>query len=293
MARPVIITCAVTGGADTADKHPAIPVTPEQIAAAAIEAAKAGAAIAHIHVRDPETGKGTMGTHLFREVVERVRDSDTDVVLNLTTGSGAMYVPGENDPATGGPGTTLTTPARRVEHVLELRPEICSLDVATMNMGQRVFMNTQDHLYAMARMIREAGVKPELECFDTGHIRLARRMIDDGAIDSPPLFQLVLGVQWGAPATPEMMMAMHNMLPEDAHWAGFGISITEFPMVAQAAMLGGHVRVGLEDNLYIERGVFATNAQLVERAVEILASIGFNAATPNEAREILGVGRVQ
>jgi uncharacterized protein (DUF849 family) len=294
MARPVIITCAVTGGADTVGKHPAIPVTPEQIATAAIEAAKAGAAIAHIHVRDPKTGKPAMEFDLYREVVERIRDSNTDVIINLTTGAGARYIPSDNDPAVGGPGTTMATPDNRVVHIQKLKPEICSLDIATMNFGDWVFMNTPDHLAKMGKAIREAGVKPELEVFDTGQVRLARKLIADGALDgAAPLFQLCLGIPWGAPASTESMMFMKSLLPENALWAGFGISSMEMPMVAQACLMGGHCRVGLEDNLYIERGKFApNNAALVEKAVAIIRSLGEEPATPAQAREILGVKKL-
>jgi uncharacterized protein (DUF849 family) len=294
MARPVIITCAVTGGADTVGKHPAIPVTPEEIATASIEAAKAGAAIAHIHVRDPKTGQGSMEFDLYREVVERIRDSGTDVVINLTTGAGARYIPSDNDPAVGGRGTTMATPANRVLHVQKLKPEICSLDIATMNFGDWVFMNTPAHLAEMAKGIRDAGVKPELEVFDTGQVRLARKLIADGALDgAAPLFQLCLGIPWGAPASTESMMFMKSLLPENAIWAGFGISSMEMPMVAQACLMGGHCRVGLEDNLYISRGKFApNNAALVEQAVSIIRSLGEEPATPAQAREILGVKKL-
>jgi uncharacterized protein (DUF849 family) len=294
MARPVIITCAVTGGADTVGKHPAIPVTPEEIATASIEAAKAGAAIAHIHVRDPKTGQGSMEFDLYREVVERIRDSGTDVIINLTTGAGARYIPSDNDPAVGGPGTTMATPDNRVVHIQKLKPEICSLDIATMNFGDWVFMNTPAHLTKMAKAIREAGVKPELEVFDTGQVRLARKLIADGALDgAAPLFQLCLGIPWGAPASTESMMFMKSLLPENAIWAGFGISSMEMPMVAQACLMGGHCRVGLEDNLYISRGKFApSNAALVEQAVSIIRSLGEEPATPAQARELLGVKKL-
>ena len=294
MARPVIITCAVTGGADTVGKHPAIPVTPAEIATAAIEAAKAGAAIAHIHVRDPKTGKPSMELDLYREVVERIRESETDVVINLTTGAGARYIPSDNDPAVGGPGTTMATPDNRVVHIQKLRPEICSLDIATMNFGDWVFMNTPAHLAEMGKAIRAAGVKPELEVFDTGQVRLARKLIADGALDgAAPLFQLCLGIPWGAPASTESMMFMKSLLPENAIWAGFGISSMEMPMVAQACLMGGHCRVGLEDNLYISRGKLApNNAALVERAVAIIRSLGEEPATPAQAREILGVKKL-
>ena len=290
MARPVIITCAVTGGADTVGKHPAIPVTPAQIATAAIDACKAGAAIAHIHVRDPETGKPSMENRLYGEVVQRIRDSGSPIIINLTTGAGARFYPSDNDPATGDRMTTLTTPARRVEHVLEFKPEICSLDMGSFNFGDWVFINTPKHLAQMARAIRAAGVKPELEVFESGQIRLAAKLIADGDIAGPALFQLCLGIPWAAPATPETMLYMRDLLPAGSTWAGFGISSLQFPMVAQAVLLGGHVRVGLEDNLYLERGVFApSNAALVERAVAVIRAIGGEVATPNEARTILGL----
>ena len=290
MSRDVIISCALTGAADTVGKHPAIPVTPEQIATSGIEAAKAGAAIVHIHVRDPATGKPSREFAHYREVVDRIRNSGVDVIINLTTGPGAAYFPGADNPAVGGPGTTLSRPEERVRHVQELRPEICTLDIATLSMGDRTFMNTPPHLRVMGRLIREAGVLPELEVFDTGHIRLARKLIEEGALASPPMIQLCLGIAYGAPATPEAMIMMRNMLPQPCVWAGFGISLHQFPMVAQAVILGGHVRVGLEDNLYLERGVFApTNAALVERAITIVTALGERPATPAKAREILGL----
>ena len=290
MPTPTIITCALTGSADTAGKNPAVPVAPEEIATSGIEAARAGAAIIHIHVRDPETRLGSMNVGYYREVVERVRDSGIDVVLNLTTGPGARFVPGDPDPKTAGPGSTITTPERRVEHILALRPEICSLDMGSMNFGPHVFANIPAHLSKMAAHIREAGVKPELEVFEAGHIQLAAKMVADGAFDAPQLFQIVLGVPWGAPSTPEAMVFMRNLLPPGANWAGFGIGRAEFPFVALAAMLGGHCRVGLEDNLYLEKGVLApSNAALVEKAVRILEVTGATVATSAQAREILGL----
>jgi uncharacterized protein (DUF849 family) len=293
MSRDIIITCAITGAADTIGKHPAIPVTPEQIARSSIEAAKAGAAIVHIHVRDPKTGKQSFEVAHYREVMERIRASGTDVVINLTTGPGANFCPSDDNPTVGGPGTTLMRPEARVRHIQELRPEICTLDLATMSMGERTFLNAPPHLRVMARLIREVGTVPELEVFDTGHVRLLQRFLDDGVLESPPMVQLCLGIPYGAPATPEAMILMRNMLPQPCVWAGFGISMHEFPMVAQAAILGGHVRVGLEDNLYIERGVLApSNAALVERAVQIITSLGFRPATPAQARQILNVKNV-
>ena len=290
MARRIIITCAVTGGADTVKKHPGVPVTPEQIAREVIDSRNAGAAIAHIHVRDPQTGGPSLELKHYREVVERVRDSGSDILINLTTGPGSRFVPSDENPRVGGPGTTMISPLERVRHVVELRPDVCSLDVGSMNFGETGFLNTPGHLRVMAKAIAEAGVKPELEVFDTGHVMLARRMIEDGHIARPALFQLCLGIPWGAPATTEGMVFMRNLLPPDALWSGFGISRMQFPMVAQAVILGGHVRVGLEDNLYIHHGVLApSNAALVERAVRIVESLGERAASPPEAREILGL----
>lgn len=293
MREKVIVTCAVTGSGDTVGKHPAIPVTPEQIATAAIEAGEAGAAIAHIHVRDPATGKPSRDVALFREVVERIRASRSDIVLNLSCGAGARYDPHPDDPRLPGPKTTMAAPADRVRHVVELRPELCSLDVATMNMGETAFVHVPRHLREMATLMRDAGAKPELEVFDTGHVRLARELVDTGFVDRPPLFQIVLGVAWGAPQTPETMMHMKSLLPPGAHWAAFGIGRMEYPMAAQAVLLGGHVRVGLEDNLYVEKGVFGSNAQLVEKAVRLVRLLGAEVATPAEARAILGLRGTQ
>jgi uncharacterized protein (DUF849 family) len=290
LADSVIVTCAVTGGAPTAGKYPAVPVTPEQIANQVIEAREAGAAIAHIHVRDPKSGLASMDVAHYREVVDRVRGSRCDILINLTTGPGSRFVPGDDDPRVGGPGTTMKKPLDRVQHVLELKPDVCSLDVGSMNFGETGFVNTPAHLRVMARAIAEAGVKPELEVFEPGHIVLARKLIEEGAIASPPLFQICLGIPYGAPATPESMMFMRSLLPQDAMWASFGISRAEFPMVAQAAILGGHVRVGLEDNLYIEKGVLAKgNGELVERAVTIVRAIGMAVASPEDARHMLGL----
>ena len=267
-----------------------MPVTPEQIANAAIDARNAGAAIAHIHVRDPATGLASQNFDHYREVVERLRTSGCDIVINLTTGPGARFVPSDNNPRIGGSGTTMTLPLERVRHVVELRPEMCSLDVGSMNFGETVFVNTPAHLRTMAKAIAKAGVKPELEVFEPGHILLARKMIDDGDIGAPPLFQICLGIPWGSPATAESMLHMRNLLPRDAIWASFGISRTEFPMVAQAIILGGHVRVGLEDNLYLEAGTLAPgNAALVERAVAIVRLLGAEPATPAETRRTLGI----
>ena len=291
MSRPVIISCAVTGGADTKEMNPAVPVTPEEIAEEVLSAHSAGAAVAHIHVRNPSTGKASMKTSYYSEVVKRVRDAKCDVVINLTTGPGARFAVDTMSPLAPGPGSVMKTAEERVAHVIENKPDICSLDVATMNFGDRPMVNSPDMLAEMAQLIQSAGVKPELEVFDVGHVSLANHLVKTGIIsDSKPLYQLCLGIPWGAPASPESMTLMRNMLPKDAIWASFGISRYEFPMVATATVLGGHVRVGLEDNLYISRGKLASgNAQLVERAVKIINAIGENVATPSQAREIFGL----
>jgi len=290
MNKNVIITCAVTGAGDSWARHPDLPVTPEQIAEAVISAAKAGAAVAHIHVRDPKTGKGARDVELFRQVVERVRDSDTDVIINLTAGMGGAWFPGEENPSLPGPGTDMIGPEERLAHVEALRPEICSLDCGTMNFGDNeIYISTPDFLWKMAGLIQEWGVKPELEVFDLGQIWFANQLIEAGRIESPPLFQICLGIPWGAPADTESMMALRNALPANANWAGFAITRMEMPMVAQAVLLGGNVRVGLEDNLYLSKGVLASNAQLVEQAVGIIESLGSRVVGPAEAREQLGL----
>ena len=289
MQRKVMIACAVTGSADTPGKNPAVPVTPAQIAQSAIDAAKAGAAIVHIHVRDPQTTKPSMDVAHYREVVERIRGSGTDVLINLTTGPGARFAPGAEDPMKAGPATNLKPPAERVKHVVELRPEICSLDLGSMNMGGYVFVNTPSILESMAVAIRDAGIVPELEVFETGHLLLAKRMIETGHIKGPGMFQICLGISWAQPATTEAMTYMRNLLPQGSPWFAFGISLHQFPMVAQTVLLGGHVRVGLEDNIYLGRGQLApSNAALVEKAVKIIEILGDHVATPAEARKMLG-----
>ena len=290
MQRKVMISCAVTGSADTPGRNPAVPVTPEQIAASAIDAAKAGAAIVHVHVRDPQTTRPSMDPALYREVVDRIRQSGTDVLINLTTGPGARYAPSLDDPLKPGPGTTLKSPEERVRHVVELRPDICSLDMGSMNMGGYAFINTPAILEAMAIKIRDAGVLPELEVFEAGHLLLSKRLIETGHVKVPSLFQICLGIAWAQPATPEAMTYMRSLLPADCTWFAFGISLHQFPMVAQAVLLGGHPRVGLEDNLYLARGKLApSNAALVEKAARIIEVLGDEVATPAEARKILGL----
>ena len=285
----VVVTCAVTGAGDTTGKSPHVPVTPKDIAAAAIEAAKAGAAIAHIHVRDPETGKGSRDPKLFKEVVDRVRDSGTDVVINLTAGMGGDWVPSDEDPAMPGPGTDMISAEDRLAHVHECLPEICSLDCGTLNFGNgnEIYISTPPMLRHMAALTKEWGVKPELEVFELGHIRFATQMIHEGLIAEPPMFQICLGIPWGADQSVDTMKAMKDHLPQGANWAGFGISRMQMPMTATAVAMGGNVRVGLEDNIYLDRGVLATNGQLVTRAVEILERMGARALSPQEARNKL------
>jgi uncharacterized protein (DUF849 family) len=290
MQRKVMISCAVTGSADTPRRNPAVPVTPGQIAQSAIDAAKAGAAIVHIHVRNPETTRPSMEGALYKEVVHRIRESGSDVLINLTTGPGARFVPGEDDPQVPGPGTTMKTPAERVRHIEELKPDICSLDMGSMNMGPHVFVNTPTQLEAMAIRIRDAGVLPELEVFETGHLLLAKRLIETGHIKPPGMFQICLGISWAQPATTEAMTYMRNLLPAGSPWFAFGISLHQFPMVAQSVLLGGHPRVGLEDNIYLEKGKLApSNAALVEKAGRIIEVLGDIVATPADARQMLGL----
>jgi len=285
----VFITCAVTGAGDTAGRSPLVPVAPGQIADAAIEAARAGAAIAHIHVRDPETGKGARDPELYRRVVERVRAADVDVVLNLTAGMGGdLVLGGEDDPLPpDAAGTDMAGAEERLRHVAELRPEICTLDCGTMNFaagGDYVMVNTPGMLRAMARRVKDLGVRPELEVFDTGHLVMVKEMIADGLIDPPPLIQLCTGIPYGAPDDPGTLLAMRNQLPDDAVFSAFSIGRMQLPFVAMAALIGGNVRVGLEDNLMLERGVKATNAQLVERAVQILRAMNVRILTAAEVR---------
>ena len=290
MQRKVIISCAVTGSADSPGKNPAVPVTPEQIANSCVDAAKAGAAVVHIHVRNPKTTRPSMDGALYREVVERIRSSGTDVLINLTTGPGARFEHDPDDASKAGPASTMRGPDERVRHIQELRPDICSLDMGSLNMGNRVFINTPAHLQAMALAIKEAGVMPELEVFETGHLLLAKKFLEAGYVKGPGMFQICLGIAWGQPATPEAMMYMRNLLPANSPWFAFGISLHQFPMVAQTVLLGGHVRVGLEDNLYLGKGQLApSNAALVEKAGRIIEELGDFVATPDDAREILGL----
>ena len=287
----VVVSCAVTGAGDTVDKHPAIPVTPEQIANSAIEAADAGAAIVHLHVRDPETGKGSRDINLFKETVELVRNSGRNVLINLTAGMGGDLVVDDENPEVPAEGTDLISAEERMAHVELLRPDIASLDCGTINFDNAnyVYIQTPNMLRAMAARYAEIGVKPEMEVFDLGHLRFANQMVSEGLIKGRPMYQVCLGIPWGAGADSATMTAMVGQLPRDAFWSGFGISRTQMPMAAQAMLLGGNVRVGLEDNLYLEKGVPASNAQLVEKAVRIIRDLGGQICDADQARERLGI----
>lgn len=296
MKRKVILTCAVTGDGPIHPRYPDYPVTAEQIARSSLESAEAGASVVHLHGRNPATGEGDRRPEVFRDIVSRIRAANKEIVINLTTGMGATFVPDPADEARAHPSTDVASAADRTAHVTELRPEICTLDTTTMNLEggiagapDCIFMNTPGKLADMAELIRKAGTKPEIEAFNPGDILLARRLMEQGHIDAPPLFQICLGVKWSAPASAESLLYMKSLLPTGAIWSAFGISRWQMDIVALSTILGGHCRVGLEDNIYLERGVFATNAQLVERAARIIRDLGCDVATPAEAREILGM----
>lgn len=291
MNKEVIVTCALTGAGDTVGRSQHVPVTPAQIAASAVDAANAGAAVVHIHVRQPETGAPSREVSLYREAVRLVKESGVDVVINLTAGMGGDLVIDEEDPLKPVDGTDLINAMERLPHVEELLPEICTLDCGSLNFGEgsQLYVSTPDMLRIGAKRIQELDVKPELEIFDTGHLWFASKMVEEGLIDAPPLFQLCMGIPYGAPADPGLLQAMVRLLPEGSQWASFAIGRDQMPWVAQSVLLGGHVRVGLEDNLYLAKGVKATNGQLVERAVGIVQDLGATVVSPDRAREILGL----
>lgn len=289
MNNEVIISCAVTGGGETQDKHPRLPITPEQIATAAIDAAKAGAAIVHIHARDPETGRNSRDPELFKEIFHRIRDSETDVCINITGGNGGDWKPSAENPNVGTPDSDNTDAETRLIYISALKPEIASLDCGAMAFGESTYIAQPSLLRHVAGEMQRLGIKAEIECFHTGHVALANQLYAEGLFDDPPLYQLCLGIQWGSPATTEGMKAMRDMLPDGAVWASFGISRHQIPMAAQAVLMGGNVRVGLEDNLYLERGVFADNWQLVEKARTVVELMGARILTPQEAREKLNL----
>ena len=288
----VFLTCAVTGAGDTADKSEHVPVTPEEIANSAIDAAKAGAAIVHIHVRDPKTGKGSRDPELFRETVDRIRSADVDVVINLTAGMGGDLVLGgaETPLPLDDAGTDMAGATERLVHVTNLLPEICTLDCGSMNFaagGDYVMTNTPDTLRAMARQVQALGVRPELEVFDFGHLVMVKELIKEGLIDDLVMIQLCMGIPYGAPDDPNTFAAMVNALPEGCVFSAFSIGRMQIPFVAQAALAGGNVRVGLEDNIYLSKGVKTSNAGLVERAVTLLQSMNANVIGPEEVRRKL------
>ena len=291
MNNEVIITAALTGAGDTVGKSEFVPVTPEQIAKDAVDAANAGAAVVHIHVRNVETGQGSREVRLYEEVVRQVRESGVDVVINLTAGMGGDLVIDPDDPLKPVDGTDLVNGLDRLPHVEELLPDICTMDCGSLNFGEgsQLYISTPDMLRTGAKRIQELGVKPEMEIFDTGQLWFATKLIEEGLIDAPLLFQLCMGIPYGAPANPSVLQSMVGMLPEGANWASFAIGRNQMPWVAQSAILGGQVRVGLEDNLYLSKGVKAGNAQLVERAVTIVEALGAKVATPYEARAKLGL----
>jgi uncharacterized protein (DUF849 family) len=284
----IFITAAVTGNLTTPDQTPHLPITPPQVADACLEAAEAGAAIAHIHVRDPATGRPSVELALYQEVVERIRARNTDLILNLTTGPGGRFAPSKDDPAVAGPGTTLTRPETRVEHIAALRPDICTLDLNTMNSGGQVVINTPENVRRMARVIREAGVKPEIELFDSGDIALLHDLIADGTLDPAPLCSFVLGVRYGFQPSPETVLYARNLLPAGAAFTAIGIGRHGFTTAAQSYLAGGHVRVGIEDSVYLSRGVLApSNAAMVVKVRAIVEALGAQIATAAEAREML------
>lgn len=293
MNREVFITCAVTGSGGTQDKSPHVPRSPKQIAESAIDAAKAGAAVVHCHVRDPETGAPSRDLALYRELTERVRSADVDVVLNLTAGMGGDMVFGnvENPLPVNSAGTDMIGATERMAHIAECLPEICTLDCGTMNFAEAdyVMTNTPGMLRAMGQMMTDLGVKPEIEAFDTGHLWFAKQLVKEGILDSPALVQLCMGVPWGAPDDLNTFMAMVNNVPDDWNWSAFALGRNEMPYVAASVLAGGNVRVGLEDNLFLEKGVLATNAQLVERSVNIIEGIGAKIIGPQAVRERLNL----
>ena len=288
--KPTILSCAVTGSHTTREHNDTLPVTPAEIADDCVVAAKAGAAICHIHVRDPQSGRPSMELAYYREVVKRIRASDTDLIINLTTGPGGRFMPSDDEPAKAAPGTMLTTAQIRTEHVVELKPEICSLDLNTMWFGTGAVINSPRNIRIMAERIYAAGVMPELEVFDSGDIQIAHEMIKDGTFREPTLFQMVTGVKYGFAPGSETMLYAKSLLPANCEWAAFGASRHAFPMLAQAFLLGGHCRIGMEDAVYLEDGVKTKgNKELVEKGVRIIRELGGKVATVQQARGLLGL----
>jgi len=286
----VIITCAVTGNLTRPEQTRHLPITPRQVADSALEAAQAGAAVVHLHVRDPATGTPSMALEHYREVVDRIRSANPDLILNLTTGPGGRFVPSDHDPKVAAAGTTLLPPEARVAHIAEIRPDVCTLDLNTMNSGKEVVINTPRNVRKMAKIINEAGVIPEVELFDSGDIALMHDMLADGSLSGHMLCSFVMGVRYGFQPSPETVIYARNHLPPDLQFTGIGIGRWMFPIVAQSFLAGGHVRVGLEDGVYLSRGVLAqSNALLVEKAQRIVEDLGGEVASPSEARTMIGL----
>ena len=290
--KPTILTCSVVGAGPLRKDNPAIPYSPAEIAQQAVEAANAGASVVHLHVRDPETGAPSIEFKHYKEVVDRIRDAAVDVIINLTTGPGARFQPKPDSPREAGPLTNIILPEQRCEHVCELKPDICSLDLNTLlgRNGTTATINLTEHVTRIAELVQAEGVKPELEVFGPGDIVLAQDLMASGVLKGRQLFQMVLGTKYGAPASTQMMQAMQAMLPEDSEWAAFGIGRLAYPMLAQSVLLGGHARMGFEDNIYMKRGVLAPgNGAMIEKAARLIEDLGGTVATPSEAREILGL----
>lgn len=289
-SQKVIITCAVTGNLTTPEMTPHLPITPRQIADACLGAADEGAAIAHIHVRDPATGRPSMALEHYQETVALIRATNSDLILNITTGPGGRFVPSTDDPKIYAPGTTLMNPEKRVEHIVALRPDICTLDLNTMNSGKEVVINTPGNVARMAKVMMDAGVKPEIELFDSGDIALMHDIIKDGAVTIPVMTSIVMGVKYGFQPSPETVLYARNLLPANSQFTAFGIGRWSFPMVAQSYLMGGHVRVGMEDAVYLDRGVLAKrNGEMVAKARRIVTELGGAIASVKEARAMLGL----
>ena len=290
MSQSTILTCAVTGNLTTPEQTAYLPVTPEQISTACIEAHDAGAAAVHIHVRDPKTGKPSMDVDLYAQVVETLRKERPELIINLTTGPGGRYVPSTDDPKVFAAGTSLLPPEARVDHIAALRPDICSLDLNTMNSGEQVVMNTPANVRRMAKVIREAGVVPELECFDTGDLVLAQQLIADEHLQGPGIYSFVMGVRYSLPFNTQAMQMALSLIPRGAEWTAFAVGRHAFQAVAQAYLLGGNVRIGLEDTIYLDRGQLArSNAELVTKARRIVQDLGGTLATSAQARQRWGL----
>ncbi|SDZ05009.1 BKACE family enzyme [Tindallia californiensis] len=283
----VMLTCAVTGAGDTTKINPYVPVTPAEIASSALAAGKAGAAVVHIHARDPKTGGISHDVEQYREILQRIREADPELIINITSGGGGDFDPDEENPYQAGKNSDLQTAEERHEPIATLAPEMCTLDCGSLNFGDMVYISPTEWLRKQAALIQKSGAKAELECFDTGHLRFANQLIKEGFIDGNPHFQFCLGIPWGAAADTETMLYLRNRIPEKATWSAFGIGAMQMKILAQAALLGGHVRVGLEDNLYLSKGVLAKNETLVEKGIDILQQLGKEPMTPQEAKALL------